>query len=148
MLCPGSVVPLAMFWYLGPFFIYWHLGPFFIYIDILAPFWYIDILAPVSYIVILAPFSYQDFASLQDYSDAATVHGVSYIFQRDQTAPHRLLWLFIVSMGVFVISMRMVILFSRWDEEFLQVPQSWFDCHCKRLQQLCNRSSNKNSRSN
>ena len=36
------------------------------------------------------------------------MHGVSYIFQRDQTAPHRLLWLFIVSMGVSVIRMRMV----------------------------------------
>ena len=36
----------------------------------------------------------------QDYSDAATVHGVSYICQRDQSAPHRILWLLIFSMGV------------------------------------------------
>ena len=50
---------------------------------------------------------------VQDYSDAATVHGVSYICQRDQSAPHRLLWLLIVSMGVFVIRMRMRIFFLR-----------------------------------
>ena len=50
-----------------------------------------------------------NYTFVQDYSDAATVHGVSYIFQRDQTAPHRLLWLLIVSMGVFGIRMRMLI---------------------------------------
>ena len=36
----------------------------------------------------------------QDYSEAATVHGVSYICQRDQSAFHRILWLVIFSMGV------------------------------------------------
>ena len=36
----------------------------------------------------------------QDYSEAATVHGVSYICQRDQSSFHRILWLVIFSMGV------------------------------------------------
>ena len=36
----------------------------------------------------------------QDYSEAATVHGVSYICQRDQSTFHRILWLVIFSMGV------------------------------------------------
>ena len=62
---------------------------------------------------------------VQDYSDAATVHGVSYICQRDQSAPHRLLWLLIVSMGVFVTRMR--ISFedsSSGDDDFLQGQNS------------------------
>ena len=43
----------------------------------------------------------------QDYSEAATVHGVSYICQRDQSTFHRILWLVIFSMGVPKIVMMM-----------------------------------------
>ena len=42
----------------------------------------------------------------QDYSEAATVHGVSYICQRDQSTFHRILWLVIFSMGVPKIVMK------------------------------------------
>ena len=37
---------------------------------------------------------------LQDYSESATIHGISYIGQRDQAWPHRLLWLGVVCCGV------------------------------------------------
>ena len=93
----------------GTTFLFWILGPLVI---CLCRQWYVAIFSDqetrfVIFIFQMSIISLRPCYPAQDYSEAATVHGVSYICQRDQSTFHRILWLVIFSMGVPKIVMMM-----------------------------------------
>ena len=53
----------------------------------------------------------------QDYAESATIHGISYIGQREQAWPHRLLWLLVVFGGVAVAVHLSTSAYTNWQED-------------------------------